>query len=115
MIKKISRYYRVLITAFFLFPLAVHAAGETALPNYVGVNDIPHFAGILIKGWFLGSAGVFALIFFVWGGFDWIMSEGDAEKIKVGKDKMIWATMGILAILLSYAFVNGFLQFVFGI
>ena len=92
----------------------VHA--QVDLPNYIpGVEDVPTLAGRIIKGWFLGAAGIFAMIFFVWGGFDWIISQGDEEKIAVGKKKMIWATLGIVAIMLSYAFVNGFLAFVFGL
>ncbi len=99
-----------------LWALPLMARAETQLPNYLpGVEDVPTLAGRIIKGWFLGAAGVLALVMFIWGGFDWIVSRGNEEQIEVGKKKMIWATLGIVAVMLSYAFVNGFLAFVFGL
>ena|SRR3989338_3900270 len=111
------RFFYLLSTIFYLLPSALHAAGEVPLPNPLRgtADDIPTLFGKIISGWFLGFTGVAALIFFVWGGFELIISQGGEEQIKAGKNKMLWATVGLVAVLISYMFLNTFLHFVFKI
>ncbi len=68
-------------------------------------GGIPGLIGRVING-VLGVVGSLALIMFVYGGLLWMTSAGNDEKVKQGKDVLIWATLGLLIIFASYALVN---------
>ncbi|MBU1179848.1 pilin [Patescibacteria group bacterium] len=54
----------------------------------------------------LGIVGSIALLMFIYGGFLWLTSGGSPEKIKKGKDVLVWAVIGLAIIFLSYTLVN---------
>ena len=68
-------------------------------------GGIPGLIGRVING-VLGVVGSLALIMFVYGGLLWMTSGGNDEKVKQGKDVLIWATLGLFIIFASYALVN---------
>ncbi len=51
----------------------------------------------------LGMLGVIALLAFIWAGFTWMTSGGDAGKITKAKKTMIWAVAGLVIIFASYS------------
>jgi len=69
------------------------------------VGDIPTLIGQIIKG-FMGIVGSLALLAFIYGGFLMLISQGDSNKVKKGKDTMIWAAAGLIVIFGSYIFVS---------
>lgn len=75
------------------------------LGNPLGVNDPREIIGNVIKA-ILGITGSLALAIFIFGGLTWITSAGSEEKIKKGKDMIIWATFGLAVVFLSYALVT---------
>ena len=79
------------------------------LSNPISANSVPELVGVVIKS-LLGLVGALALLMFVWGGFTWVMSGGNAEKVQKGTQIMIWATVGILVVLASYILVNYFIS-----
>ena len=54
----------------------------------------------------LGVIGSLALLMFVYGGITWMTSSGSPEKVKKGKDIIIWSVIGLAVIFFSYALVN---------
>ena len=42
----------------------------------------------------LGLVGSLTLLMLVWGGFQWVTSAGNAEKVNKGSQTMIWAAIG---------------------
>jgi hypothetical protein len=54
----------------------------------------------------LGVIGSLALLMFVYGGITWMTSSGSPEKIKKGRDIIIWSVIGLAVIFFSYALVN---------
>ena len=54
----------------------------------------------------LGIIGSLALLMFVYGGITWMTSSGSPEKIKKGRDIIIWSVIGLAIIFFSYALVN---------
>ena len=86
-----------LIAGGIFLPLFTKAA---ELPNPLPAEDIPTVIGFVIKG-VLGVVGAIALLMLVWGGITWMTSAGNAEKVKRGKDSIVWAIFGLLAIFLS--------------
>jgi hypothetical protein len=65
-------------------------------------------ASLIVRLWraivMLGSLAL--LVFLVWGAIDWLMSEGDPEKLKNAKNKIIHALAGMGILAASYAIVN---------
>ena len=67
--------------------------------------DIPIIIGYAIKT-VLGVVGGLALLMFVWGGFNWLTSAGNSEKVKKGTEAMVWAGIGLVVTLSSYIIVK---------
>jgi hypothetical protein len=57
----------------------------------------------------LGLTGTIALLMFIWGGFTWMFAMGAPEKVKKGRDIMVWTAIGLVVIFSAY----GLVQFVF--
>ncbi|MDA2935754.1 pilin [Patescibacteria group bacterium AH-259-L05] len=77
--------------------------------NLEGKEPIPELAGRIIKA-VLGIVGVLALVMFIYGGILWMTSGGNAEKIKKGKDTIVWAVIGLAFIFFSYAILEFILK-----
>lgn len=121
MLKKVSFLLVISTIAFALITNDVKAAGGEDQPltsgGPVSLNNpltgqqgdvpggIPGLIGRVING-VLGIVGSLALLMFIYGGLLWMTSAGNDEKVKQGKDVLIWATLGLLIIFASYALVN---------
>ena len=58
----------------------------------------------------LGFSGVGALMFFVWGGITLLMSRGNPDKVKAGKDTLMWAIIGLVVAFSSYIILRFVIQ-----
>ncbi|MFA5048000.1 MAG: TrbC/VirB2 family protein [Patescibacteria group bacterium] len=97
---------KVLIFLLLLAPLTAHAAGTTLVsPLGSAGSSIDAIAKNLIT-YVLGMSGVIALLTFIYGGIFWMLSAGDANKVKKGKEIMIWTVFGLVVIFCSYAFLT---------
>lgn len=106
----------------FLIPIGVYAvednrpflgpepnpAGSTSatssvvgLPNPLGTSDPAVIIGRIIRT-FTGFAGGIGLLMFVYGGFIWLTSFGNPERIKKGQDLLLWTTIGLAIMFSSY-------------
>lgn len=83
-------------------------------------NPLTQECGEAISPWTLyariiralfGVVGLLALLFFIIGGVIWLTSGGNPDKIKKGGKTLLWATMGLVVIFMSYLI----LAFVFDI
>lgn len=59
-------------------------------------------------------ATLVALFYLVWGGFNWIVSEGDQKKVQAARDTITYSVIGLSLIFVSFIIVN-FLSNFFGI
>jgi hypothetical protein len=50
--------------------------------------------------------GAIAFLFFVLGGFYWIFSGGNEERVKKGKEIMTWTIVGVVIVFTSYAILR---------
>jgi|GEM_PF-5700670 len=66
------------------------------------VTYIQETIGLVIQ-WALGIVGSIALLMFVLGGFIWLTSAGNPDRIQRGKSILIWATIGLFVIFAAYA------------
>ena len=62
----------------------------------------------------LSFMGILAVISVVYGGVNYVLSQGDAGKVKRGKDAIIYGVVGLIVALSAYAIVNFVLAGVFG-
>ena len=84
---------------------------ENPLPiSDVSPQGLSRYVGGVIRN-ILGVVGAIALALFVYGGFLWMFAGGNPDKVKKGKDVLMWATIGLILIFSSYAI----LRFVFNV
>lgn len=55
-----------------------------------------------------------ALGFLVWGGFKWLISEGDKNAVEAARNHIVNAIIGLIVIFLSYLIINVLLAFFTG-
>ncbi|MDD4901577.1 MAG: pilin [Patescibacteria group bacterium] len=82
--------------------LATHPGGNCG--NY-SLNDILSLA-ITVSNWILASVGAIALLFFVYGGFVFILSGGNEERVKEGKQILINSIIGLAIVFTSYIIIR---------
>ncbi|HCE86717.1 MAG: Cytotoxic translational repressor of toxin-antitoxin stability system [Parcubacteria group bacterium GW2011_GWC2_44_17] len=54
----------------------------------------------------LGFTSLIALIFMLYGGFTWITAAGNMDKVKKGRDILIWAGIGLVAVMFAWGIVT---------
>ncbi|MFA6428223.1 MAG: hypothetical protein WCW02_01615 [Candidatus Buchananbacteria bacterium] len=107
--KKLLPY---LFLALLILPVTVLAAEQLQNPLTGNTSPITieGLATNIING-ILGFVGVLAFGMFLYGGFIWLTSAGNADKVKLGMNAMVWAVLGIAAIFLAYAILSTVLGF----
>lgn len=100
---------RAAFTSFALGLPLLTLAQDESLPSPFGDDTTQKepvlFIAVIIQA-LLGIVGAGALLMFVWGGFHMIFSGGNEERIKKGRDTLLWAVLGIAIILSSYAILS---------
>ena len=88
-------------------PLLAKAAGtygldDVAIPaGYKKIELAVQLNGILKTAF--GLLGVLFLGMVIYGGYNWMSSMGDDEKVNEGKSTLIWATLGLIVVIGAYA------------
>jgi len=92
---------------YWLFSfVSVWAQGREKLPNPLGEGTtVFTLIGTSIQA-FLGIVGIIALAVFIYAGITWLTSAGNPDKIKKGKDAMVWTAISLAIIFSSYALVT---------
>jgi hypothetical protein len=81
--------------------------------NAVGQKCVQLIVGNIIRA-ALGVVGSIALLMMIYGGFMWLTSMGNSEKVEKGKATLIWATLGLVLIFGSYALADFIIKAVAG-
>jgi type IV secretory pathway VirB2 component (pilin) len=80
--------------------------GNQTFPNPLGdTEDYVEVVGNVVKT-ILGVVGVLALVIFIYGGITWMTSLGNMERVKLGRDTLVWATIGLVVVFASFSIVN---------
>lgn len=69
------------------------------------INDLL-VLGKNVTNWILGMVGSAALLMFIWGGLQWLTSQGEAAKITEGKKIITTAVIGMIIVFTSYLIVK---------
>lgn len=83
----------------------VFTVGDIQLDNPLQTTDIKVILGGVI-GKILAVLGSITLLVFIQGGFTWLISAGNAEKVQAGTKTMLYAIIGLFVIFASYAIIN---------
>lgn len=88
------------------------SAGEFIGPesNVVGTSGSLRDLVLKIVNFFLGFLGLLAVIMVIYGGFLYISSAGNDEKVGQAKKILLYAVLGIVVIVVSFALVNTLLK-----
>lgn len=98
--------YFLIVLAVFGFFAANNAFAITLENPLKDIGDDPRYLiGRIIKG-ILGLSGSMALLIFVYGGTIYLTAQGENEKIQRAKNTIVWATVGLVVIFGSYAFLT---------
>jgi len=96
----------VCVLVFSLSSKALAAGGESPkLINPLQGKSITTIVSGLLKKIF-GLTGVIALVMFIYGGILWMTSGGSVDKVKKGKDTILWAILGLAFIFFAYSFLS---------
>ncbi len=106
------------LTLLSLLPTSVLAAlGDEKLIENDRDNSLKAFL-LSIQNWLLGLVGGLAALFIVYGGFLYITSGGNKERIDTAKKTLTYAILGLLLVALAGVILNvltgGFLTSIFG-
>ena len=108
--KKVIVFTFLLMFSFFLISAPYVLAGSEpctgdscTLPNPLGTVSSPQVLIGRVINSVLGIVGSLALMMFVYGGLTWMISSGNQEKIKKGRDIILWSAIGLVVIFMSYA------------
>lgn len=99
----------------------MYLAQKLILPDSTGViegplaeDKFPNLASVVTNAlqFIFPVAGIFLLIYLVWGGFDYLTSMGDPKKAEGARTKMTHAVIGFVIIFAAYWIVQ-ILDYVF--
>ena len=90
---------RIILGILIVLPVATLAA--TTLPNPLPSADPNELVANIIRT-ALGVVGALALVMFIYGGFTLLISGGSQERVKKGRDVLMWATIGLIVVFGSY-------------
>lgn len=83
-------------------------------PSRIGgaTNFADDFRPLLLQflNFFLGFLGLLAVLLVIYGGFLYMTAAGDDGKTETGKKVILYAVVGIIIILISFALVNTLLS-----
>jgi hypothetical protein len=125
MIKKLSLATIVSALAFAVQPVgAVFAQVDStkitnpaigALGNdYDGAISGSLFTGFFITIWqaLISVGALTVIVYFLWGGYEWIYAGGDSAKVQKARDKMTQAAIGMIILVSSFVII-GFISTLF--
>ena len=58
----------------------------------------------------LGIVGSITLVTFVYGGYQWLTSAGNSDKVRSGSETLLYSTIGLFIIFGAYAILNTILK-----
>lgn len=99
--------------ALAVSPAAVSAQEDLTLETGLnstkteGHKDVD--AGSAVKRFInimLWIIGVLSVVFLIWGGIRYVTSAGDSNKVTAAKNTIVYAIVGLIIAILSYAMVN---------
>ncbi|MCX6795362.1 MAG: pilin [Candidatus Falkowbacteria bacterium] len=93
---------------------ANNSAAATSLYNPLGTSTTVFSLTGRIISVVLGLVGSIALVMFIYGGVLWMTSAGSADRVKKGREAILWAVIGMAVIFASYGLTKFLLDKITG-
>lgn len=103
--KKQKKYYSILLGILIITLMLPKLSLGAELQDPLKGRDVTTLVADIIQ-YVLGFVGVIALVMFIYGGILWMTSGGSQDRIKKGKDTLVWAVLGLAFIFFSYAVLD---------
>lgn len=106
-----KRVFAILALVVILMPvISSTAVAQTtskvvSIPNPIKCPDATCLVSQVIR-YILGTIAIIATLMFVWGGVMMLTSGGNADQVKKAKETLVWATIGVVVILLSWGIIR---------
>lgn len=117
------KYFRIIILVALALPLIAFA--QTTPPGFLdslacvktGDCQLADVATgfILLTKLLLGTMGAVALLYFVIGGFQWMTSQGNQERVRKGQQTMTNTVIALFIAFTSYLLLNFFVNNILGV
>jgi TRAP-type C4-dicarboxylate transport system permease small subunit len=78
-----------------------------------GPNSLASIVGLGLNLLLL-AALFLSLFYLIWGGFNWLMSEGEKQRISQAREKVVYAIIGLAVVFMSFLIINAFYWFFLG-
>lgn len=77
-------------------------------PSLQGLSGTDFLGKLIPNGIAIGFiiGVIFFVMYFLWGGIDWIMSGGDKQKLESSRDKITHAITGLIILFALYAILR---------
>ncbi len=100
-----TSFLALLTLTALMLPVATAADSMPYLENPIKYNNAHDlFLGII--QYFLAGVAVVSTVMFIWGGYLFLTSGGNAEQVKKGKDVLLWSSIGIVVIIGSWVLIQ---------
>lgn len=86
------------------------SSNGTELPNPLGKGTTVESLIARVINYILGLIGTISLLLFIYGGMIWMTSAGSSDKVKKGRDIIVWAVIGMAVVFMSYIAVKFVIQ-----
>lgn len=104
----------ILLVGFFVLFINVNllrAADDNTviiLGKTINTDSLDGFVkiAIAVAAWILGITGSLALLFFIYGGFMFLISAGSSERVQKAKQIIIGAVIGVVIVLTSFLIID---------
>lgn len=97
-----------------IFAQSLQIGGQTITGPLDNINNLGELVNRVVQNLLMPLAGIILLFVFIWGGYEFIMSQGEPEKLKSAKAKITTGIIGFILLIVSYVIVRT-LAFVFGL
>lgn len=112
--KKIVALFTSLLATFTLSASsAVAQITNPAIPTELGGNAAAAQSGTTFTSYFITLwrgvifvGGIMVLVYFLWGGVEWITAGGDQAKVGKARDKMTQAVVGLIILVASFSIIG---------
>jgi len=96
-----------------VFAQDVNVNGMTIKGPLVGFNNIADIINNVVP-FIMSLAGVILFFVLMWGGFDYVTSQGAPEKLKTANAKITAGVIGFVILVLSFL-ITRILSYIFGV
>src|ERR1035437_5447604 len=84
-------------------PADILSGGPSTLSNIIGTGlNLAVVVAIIV-----------CLFMLIWAGFDWMMSEGDKQKVAKARQRLVMSIVGLAVIFISFLIINIIYTFFF--